>query len=86
MGLHEELALLVEAGLTPLAALQAATINPARYLGLTDAFGPVEAGKVADLVILRKNPLVDIENTRSIETVLLGVRLVYPVQSGFRPQ
>ena len=86
LGLHEELALLVKAGLTPLAALQAATINPARYLGLADTFGSVEAGKVADLVILRKNPLADIENTRSIEAVLLGGRLVHPVQSGTRPQ
>jgi Amidohydrolase family len=71
-GLHEELALLVDAGLPPLAALQAATINPARFMGQLDARGTIETGKIADLLLLRQNPLADIHNTRSIEAVVLG--------------
>src|SRR5262249_38867644 len=54
---HEELALLVEAGLTPMEALQSATRNPARYLDRLDDLGTVEKGKVADLVLLVANPL-----------------------------
>jgi hypothetical protein len=70
-GLHDELALLVESGLTPLAALQAATMNPARFLGRSLELGTVEAGKVANLVLLRADPLVDIHNTTQIEGVWL---------------
>lgn len=66
---HDELALLVEAGLTPFEALQAATVNPARYLGLDHALGTVEPGKLADLVLLDGNPLEDIGNTRRIAGV-----------------
>lgn len=69
--LHDELALLVEAGLTPLAALQAATINPARFLGRTAEMGTVEAGKLADLVLLGADPLKDIRNTTQIQAVWL---------------
>jgi imidazolonepropionase-like amidohydrolase len=69
--LHQELALMVEAGLTPLQALQAATLNPARYLGLTDQMGTIAAGKAADLVLLDANPLDDIANTRRIRAVVL---------------
>src|SRR4029077_4038485 len=47
--LHDELGLLVHAGLTPAEALRTATVNPARFLGLTDSLGTVAAGKVADL-------------------------------------
>ena len=68
--LHDELELLVEAGLSPLAALQASTLNPARYLGATDSLGTVEPGKVADLVLLRANPLERIDHTREIEAVI----------------
>ena len=71
-GLHDELALLVEAGLTPLAALQTATRNPAVFLGVTDKFGSVSAGKIADLVLLDADPLIDIHNTTKIEEVFLG--------------
>jgi hypothetical protein len=70
-GLHDELALLVESGLTPLAALQAATINPARFLGRSAELGTVEAGKVANLVLLRADPLADIHNTAQIEGLWL---------------
>jgi imidazolonepropionase-like amidohydrolase len=73
--LHEELHLLVvDAGLSPLQALQAATINPAKYLGLTDSFGAIEKGKIADLVLLNANPLENIDNTRKVEAVIINGR------------
>ncbi len=68
--LHDELKLLVEAGLTPLEALQAATITPARFLGMADSTGSIEAGKWADLVLLDQNPLEDINHTRLISAVV----------------
>lgn len=73
--LLDELAELVEAGLSPLAALQTATLNPARYLGRTDDLGTVEAGKLADLVLLDANPLEDIANVRQIRAVVMNGRL-----------
>jgi imidazolonepropionase-like amidohydrolase len=74
-GLHEELVRLVEAGLTPLSALQTATLNPARVLGLADSLGTVEAGKLADLVLLDGNPVEDIRNTQRIRAVVANGRL-----------
>jgi imidazolonepropionase-like amidohydrolase len=56
--------------LTPLEALQTATLNPARYLGATDSLGTVGAGKVADLVLLDANPLDNISNTQRIAGVV----------------
>lgn len=75
-GLHDELALLVGAGFTPLQALQAATINPARYLGAADSMGTVAAGRVADLLVLDANPLEDIRNTMRIHAVVANGRLI----------
>ena len=75
LSLHEELVRLVEAGLTPLAALQAATLNPARVLGLADSLGRIEPGKLADLVLLDANPLEDIRNTQKIRAVVADGRL-----------
>lgn len=72
--LHRELQLFVRAGLTPLEALQTATLNPAVFFGKTTDWGTVAAGKVADLVILSRNPLVDIANTRSIVAVVADGR------------
>ena len=72
--LHQELALFVEAGLTPMQALQAATLNPAKFLGTTADMGTVEKGKIADLVLLDANPLEDINNTRKIQAVVLAGR------------
>jgi imidazolonepropionase-like amidohydrolase len=69
--LHDELAMLVESGLTPLAALQAATINPAKFMGRSAEMGTIEAGKMADLVLLRADPLADIHNTTLIQGVWL---------------
>ncbi len=69
--LHDELALLVRAGLTPMQALQTATRNPAIYLGQRVSLGTVEAGKLADLVLLDADPLADIGNTRKIGAVVV---------------
>lgn len=76
ISLHEELALLVSAGLTPMEALESATCNPATYLGLQDSLGTVEKGKIADLVMLEANPLDDINNTRRISAVVVRGRLI----------
>jgi imidazolonepropionase-like amidohydrolase len=76
--LHEELALLVEAGLTPMEALQTATRNPAEYLGTLGTEGTVELGKAADLVLLDADPLSDIRNTRRIHAVIVRGRVVEP--------
>jgi len=70
--LHEELENLVKAGLTPLDALRMATINAARWRGADSTEGTVEQGKVADLVLLRSNPLEAISHTREIESVFAG--------------
>jgi len=70
--LHDELGLLVQSGLTPLQALQAATLNPARFMGREQDLGTVAAGKIADLVLLDGNPLEDIGNTRKISAVVFG--------------
>jgi len=73
--LHDELANFVEAGFTPMEALQTATSNPAKFLGLESSFGSVEAGKTADLVLLTANPLEDIHNTQKISAVIADGRL-----------
>ncbi len=73
--LHDELALLVRAGLTPLEALRTATINPARFLGAADTLGTVRPGAVADLVVLDGDPTADIANTRRIAMVVARGRL-----------
>jgi len=69
--IHAELALLVgRAGLTPQEALRAATRDAAAAIGVLDTRGTVEAGKLADLVVLRANPLQDIRSTRQVELVI----------------
>jgi imidazolonepropionase-like amidohydrolase len=73
--LHDELANFVEAGFSPMESLQTATSGPARFLGVEKDYGAVEAGKVADLVLLRANPLDDIHNTRNIIAVIANGRL-----------
>jgi imidazolonepropionase-like amidohydrolase len=73
--LHEELQLLVRAGLTPLEALRTATINPARFLGMQENLGTIEKGKLADMVLLTADPLQDISNTQRVEAVIANGRL-----------
>lgn len=73
--LHDELGLLVKAGLTPMQALQTATRNPARFMGREHDLGTVEKGKLADLLLLDANPLADISNTRKLYAVIYRGRL-----------
>lgn len=75
-GAHDELSLLVEAGLTPLQALQAMTRDAARYLGLERRMGTVTPGKVADLVVLDADPLADIRNSQRVHAVVTRGRLI----------
>jgi imidazolonepropionase-like amidohydrolase len=70
--LHDELALFVQAGFTPMEALQAATVNPAKFLGISKSIGTVEPGKIASLVLLDADPLADIKNTRRVDAVVVN--------------
>lgn len=70
--LHSELAQLVEAGLTPLEAITAATVNASAYLGASRSLGSIERGKLADLVVVDGDPSADIGATRKIWTVIKG--------------
>jgi len=74
---HREMELLVRAGLTPREALRAATRNGATLLGV-DSIGLLAPGKAADLVVLSKDPLADIRNSRTIEMVMSRGELIYP--------
>jgi hypothetical protein len=73
---HDEVAIMVRGGMTPLAALQAATLNPARYFGISDTAGSVASGRRADLVLLDANPLADIANVRRIRGVVAAGRFL----------
>jgi imidazolonepropionase-like amidohydrolase len=70
MSLHDELALLVEAGFTQAEALRAATLDPALFLGLSDSLGSIDVGKIANLVLLQDNPLREIRNTKRVAAVI----------------
>ena len=74
--LHDELEWMTKAGLSPLQAIQTATINPARFLGRENTQGSIEVGKRADLVLLEADPLTDVRNTRCIAAVLVRGRLL----------
>ena len=76
--MHQELELLVESGLPPGAALNSATLHNARILKQEKNLGSIEAGKIADLVLLRLDPLKDIHNTRSISKVIRAGRVLDP--------
>ncbi|MDQ2771847.1 MAG: amidohydrolase family protein [Bacteroidota bacterium] len=76
--LHLELQRFVAAGFTPLEALQTATLNPARFFGRQADFGSVQAGRLADLVLLSANPLADIANTQRIVGVLADGQYLSP--------
>jgi cytosine/adenosine deaminase-related metal-dependent hydrolase len=73
--LHRELGFLVDAGLSPMAALQSATSVPAQYLGRSNMYGGVQRGMMADLLLLRADPMADIANTRSIVAVIQNGRV-----------
>jgi imidazolonepropionase-like amidohydrolase len=76
-GVHDELQQLVEAArLTPREALWGATLGPARFFGMERELGTIEAGKLADLVLLDGDPLADIRNTRRINAVVLRGGLI----------
>ena len=74
--LHDELEWMTKAGLSPLQAIQTATINPARFFGREKTQGTIAAGTRADLVLLEGDPLTDIRNTRRISAVLVRGRLL----------
>ena len=78
--LHQELQYLVAAGLTPAQALFAATAEPARVFGMAGSLGVIEAGKVADLVLLEANPLIDIRNTQRIRLVVSDGRVYADIE------
>jgi imidazolonepropionase-like amidohydrolase len=74
--LHESIADLVQAGFTPMEALQAAISQPAQFLGRTIEQGTIAPGQRADLVLLDANPLKDIHNTETIRAVILKGKLL----------
>jgi len=69
---HREMELLVMAGLTPMQAIQAATINGAKVLGVDNRYGTLTPGKAADFIVLNANPLDDITNSRKIDAVWMN--------------
>jgi imidazolonepropionase-like amidohydrolase len=73
--LHRELELYVKAGMTPLEAIQAATITPARVMKLDNEVGTIEAGRRADLIVLDANPVENISNIRKIRFVVTQGRM-----------
>ena len=87
--LHREIEIYVEAGFTPMEAIQAATIVPARDMGLEKESGTVEKGKRADLILLTADPLADIHNTRKVEYVISNGAMYHTAELwqsvGFKP-
>ena len=87
--LHRELELYVKAGLTPLEAIQAATLTPARVMKLENEVGTIDAGKRADLIILDADPLDNIRNIRKVSFVMAQGRLFDCAKlwqiAGFKP-
>jgi len=75
IGAHWELWMLQMGGMTPLQAIRCATMNGAQYIGMGDQIGSLETGKLADLVVMEKNPLENIRNTESIKYVMVNGRL-----------
>ena len=71
ISLHEELEELVDAGLTPFEALKISTTNTYEFLGESDKAGTIEPGKIANLVLLDKNPLENISNSKTIQGILI---------------
>ncbi len=88
-GLHREIELYVEAGMTPLEAIQSATVVSARAMGLDKETGTIEMGKRADLILVDGNPLADIRDLRKVSRVIVNGRVYDPAKLwesvGFRP-
>ena len=78
--LHTEIAAYVEAGMTPFQALQTATVNTATLLNVQNDLGTIEVGKLADLVVVDGNPLVNIRDTMRVRTVIADGN-VYPLET-----
>lgn len=87
--LHREIELYVQAGFTPMEAIQAATLIPARVMGLEKEVGTIEAGKRADLIVVDGDPLADIRNSRNVELTITGGKMYNPADLwrsvGFKP-
>ena len=87
--LHREIELYVQAGFTPMEAIQAATIVPARVMGLEKESGSVEKGKRGDLILINGNPLEDIHATRNVEYVITNGTMYHTAELwqsvGFKP-
>jgi imidazolonepropionase-like amidohydrolase len=78
--LHTELEYLVEAGLTPIEALYAATIRPTEFFSIENEMGTIDVGKVADMVLLDANPIENISNTRQINLVVSKGAVILPAE------
>jgi imidazolonepropionase-like amidohydrolase len=78
IGAHWELWMLVQGGMSPLQAIRCATWNGAHYIGMEDQIGSLENGKLADFIIMDKNPLEDIRHTESISMVIMNGRVYNP--------
>jgi imidazolonepropionase-like amidohydrolase len=89
-GLHREIELYVEAGMTPLEAIQSATVVSARAMKLDGDVGTVQAGKRADLILIDGDPLADIRNLRKVWRVIANGRVFDPAplwrSVGFHPE
>jgi imidazolonepropionase-like amidohydrolase len=87
--LHREIELYVQAGFTPMEAIQAASIVPARVMGMDKELGTVEKGKRGDLIVISGNPLEDIHNTRNVEYVVTAGTMYHTAELwqsvGFKP-
>jgi imidazolonepropionase-like amidohydrolase len=87
--LHREIELYVQAGFTPMEAIQAATLASARAMGLSQESGTVEKGKRGDLILIKGNPLEDIRNTRNVEYVVTNGTMYHTAELwqsvGFKP-
>ena len=78
LGAHWELWMFVQGGMTPLQAIRAATLWGAEYIGMDKDLGSIEPGKLADLIILDKNPLEDIQHSDDIFSVMMNGRMYDP--------
>jgi imidazolonepropionase-like amidohydrolase len=87
--LYRELELYVQAGFTPMEAIQSATLVPARVMGLEKQVGTIEPAKAADIIVLSANPLDNIHNLRTVERVIRGGTLYQTAplweSVGFKP-